>query len=190
MKRILFVLLLLSLAILAIEVRSIIFGSQTNNDDNTAGELLISNLVISGINNSEITVRDSYVKIGRSEVPQRLFNLIQGKCLIYRFSGAECNVCIEHVIASLRNTFPDYESNDRILLIGSNLNRRVLKGYYGRNILYLQGERLGLPAEEYNMPCLFILDERGISKLAFIPEKSYPGMTLAYLADIRSRYFK
>jgi len=190
MKKLLIVVLVLSVAILSIELISILPGNETEDNEETAAGMLIKSLMISGIHNSEIKLRDTYINPGRSDVPRRLLSLVEGKCLVYRFSGAECNLCIDHVIASLREVFHDYESNDRIMLVGSNLNRRVLQGYYGKDVLYLKGDRLGLPAEEYNMPCLFILDEKGKSELAFIPEKSFPEMTLAYLKDIRNRYFE
>jgi hypothetical protein len=118
-----------------------------------------------------------------------LFDRVNGKCLVFRFSGEACNVCIDFVINKLKTTFSDFANNSRILLIGSNINDRVKEKYYGKQIISFCSEGLGLPFEEYNTPFLFIIDRDRITKMFFIPEKSLPELTDVYLKNIKERFF-
>lgn len=109
--------------------------------------------------------------------------------MVYRFSGEACDVCIDFVLAMLQQTFPDFKENRRVILIGSNLNKRVLENYYPKEVLYLKGELLGLPSEEYYTPLLFVINGSGITRMTFTPEKSMPDLTRAYLEKVKSTYF-
>ncbi len=118
-----------------------------------------------------------------------LLENIHQETLVFRFSAESCDVCVNFVISRLKNAFPDYAKNQRIMLIGSELNPRVKEGYYGKNTFSFIGGDMGLPAEKYNVPFLFIIDEDRISKMGFVPDKAYPELTDSYLINIRNRFF-
>jgi hypothetical protein len=118
-----------------------------------------------------------------------LFNLVTDECLVFRFSGEACNTCVDFVIQKLKERFPDYSENRRILLIGSNINKRVKDHYYDKPVLSYCSENIGLPFEDYNIPFLFIIDHEKICKMIFIPEKASPEFTDLYLETVFTRYF-
>ena len=144
----------------------------------------------SSITNESVDLINPVIYIGNDTANKmNLFDLVRGKCLVFRFSGEACNLCIDFVINKLKSTFSDFAENDRILLIGSNINERVKEKYYGKQIISFVSQNLGLPFEEYNTPFLFIIDRDRITKMFFIPEKSLPELTDIYLKNISERFF-
>lgn len=188
MKPILIIILFLVLIILGVEVFTEL-KPQTDTIDQTEESILLRDIIVHSLNNNELKVNDIYIIEEKDTPPIRLLDLVEGNALVFRFSGESCNVCIEFVINSLKESFPDYTTNSAIILLGSNINRRVLKGYYGKNVFPISGEELGLPAEEYNLPCLFILDKSGTTHMSFIPDKAFPELTQIYLKTIIDRFF-
>jgi hypothetical protein len=142
------------------------------------------------ITNESLELNNPLIYIGNDTTKKMsLFDIVSGKCLVFRFSGEACNVCIDFVINKLKNKFSDFAENDRILLIGSNINNRVKEKYYGKRIITFCSENLNLPFEEYNTPFLFIIDRDRICKMMFVPEKGLPEFTDMYLINIKDRYF-
>jgi hypothetical protein len=157
---------------------------------NTVNEgLIIKDLFLQSMKNCEVELNDVFIDSDKSGTPIRLSDRFGDGCLVFRFFGETCNVCIEDVITKMRHTFPDYPDNDKIILLGSNINSRLTDGYYGKNVLSIGYESLGLPAEEYSIPCLFYVDQFGISRSALIPDKAFPELTLAYLDNIKEKFF-
>ena len=145
----------------------------------------------STITNESLDLNDPLVYRGNAVNDTfSLFDIVNDKCLVFRFSGEACNTCIDFVIEQLKKTFPDYASNERILLIGSNINNRVKEKYYGKPVISYVLEDLGLPFEEYNIPFLMIIDRDRESKMMFIPEKSMPDLTEMYFKAVKERYFE
>jgi len=144
----------------------------------------------STITNESVEINNPEIYIGNDTANKmNLFDLVKGKCLVLRFSGEACNVCIDFVINRMKRTFSDFAENDRILLIGSNLNTRVKENYYGKKIISFYSGDLGLPFEEYNTPFLFIIDRDRITKMFFIPEKTMPELTDFYMKNVFERFF-
>lgn len=150
-----------------------------------------SELFKSSIIDESVDINNPLIYIGNDTAnTMNLFDLVHGKCLVFRFSGEACNVCIDFAINKLKSTFSDFAENDKILLVGSNLNNRVKENYYGKKVISFCSEELGLQFEEYNTPFFFIIDGDRITKMFFIPEKSMPELTDFYLRKILDRFFK
>jgi len=168
---------------------------KNNNNGQEDSEQSIENfymneLIKASIENECIEVSNPLVYPGtRVEEQVPLFDLVDQECLVFRFSGAACNVCVDFVLDKIKNKFSDFSTNPRILLIGSNLNSRVKEDYYGKSVLSYASDDLGIPFEEYQIPFLFILDRDRTCKMIFIPEKALPELTDLYLDTVLKRYF-
>jgi hypothetical protein len=160
------------------------------DDEQTLEKGYLTEIYKSTITNESLELNNPVIYMGNDTANQmNLFDLVRGKCLVFRFSGEACNICIDFVMNKLKSTFTDFTGNSRILLIGSNINDRVKEKYYGKQIISFYSEDLGLPFEEYTPPFLFIIDRDRITKMFFIPEKTMPELTDLYLKNIKERYF-
>lgn len=115
--------------------------------------------------------------------------ILSGQCLVLRFSGNWCNACNEFAINKLKEHFPDYESNNRIILLCDNLNARIENGYYGKKTFSYCSDDYHLPLEADYVPFFFMVDSTRTSNMVFIPEKSSPEFTDEYLKIVKSRFF-
>lgn len=181
---------LLTLTVTVIGLQIVQLSSSNPEPKLTDDFTLLNDLFLLSLSNSGLLLNDIEVYDGKSSEEYLFFSAIEEECLVFRFSGEACDVCIDFVITQLKEVFPDFSYNNRIILVGSNLNRRVLENYYDKNVQYIKNDYFNMPGEEYYLPCLFIVGKSRISKQAFIPEKSYSGLTKEYLLMIRSRYFE
>ncbi|HPF03139.1 MAG TPA: hypothetical protein PLV06_04405 [Bacteroidales bacterium] len=96
----------------------------------------MNELIKASIENECVGLNNSLVYSGNdSENSFPLFDVVNEECIVFRFSGEACNVCVDFVMEKLKSRFEDFEENKRILLIGSNINSRVKEKYYGRPVL-------------------------------------------------------
>jgi len=159
--------------------------------DQTIEAFYMNELMKASITNECIKLNNPHVYIGNNlENNIKLFDLVNEECLVFRFSGEACNVCVDFILEKIKSRFLDFKDNKRILLVGSNINDRVKESYYGKQILSYSSEDLGIPFEEFNIPFLFIIDNDRICKMIFVPEKALPELTDLYLDTILNRYFK
>ena len=165
-------------------------GTGQENSEQSIENFYMNELIKASIENECIELGNSIVYPGkRIEEQVPLFDIVDQECLVFRFSGAACDVCVDFVLEKIKNRFSDFSSNPRILLIGSNLNPRVKEDYYGKSVLSYASDDLGIPFEEYQIPFLFILDRDRTCKMIFIPEKALPELTDLYLDTVLKRYF-
>jgi len=120
---------------------------------------------------------------------QRLYDLIEEPCIIYRFSGKMCDECIKFGLRKLIETFPDFEQNTRILIICTDTNPRIKDSYFGKRLFSFKKSEFNLSIERLEIPYLFILDKDKRCKFLFIPDKSFPELTNTYLKTIQQKYF-
>jgi hypothetical protein len=165
-------------------------GTGQENSEQSIENFYMNELIKASIENECIELGNPIVYPGkRIEEQVPLFDIVDQECLVFRFSGAACDVCVDFVLEKIKNRFSDFSSNPRILLIGSNLNPRVKEDYYGKSVLSYASDDLGIPFEEYQIPFLFILDRDRTCKMIFIPEKALPELTDLYLDTVLKRYF-
>ena len=165
-------------------------GTGQENSEQSIENFYMNELIKASIENECIELGNPIVYPGkRIEEQVPLFDIVEQECLVFRFSGAACDVCVDFVLEKIKNRFSDFSSNPRILLIGSNLNPRVKEDYYGKSVLSYASDDLGIPFEEYQIPFLFILDRDRTCKMIFIPEKALPELTDLYLDTVLKRYF-
>jgi len=148
--------------------------------------------IIVSYENTGLALGNPVVYLGSDTAKSfKFFSRFTDKCLVFRFSGNYCDECIDLIIADLKKYLPDYDKNDRIILLGSELSARVKDGYYGKKVLsYTSTTGLGLPLEKSFIPFLFIVDKGKVSEMVFMPMRSQPDLTKEYLQYINYKYFK
>jgi hypothetical protein len=189
MKRAIAFLTILVCVHLAISVYQIINTADTSDRNPESSEtMLLIDIMMNSIVNSGVSVRNVELTYGTDTSKYRLLNLCHDNTLIFYFSGESCSPCIDDVISLLNTVFPDLSTNERVLLIGSHLNPRVVDDYYPKPVLIYQDQRLSLPAEDMYLPCLFILDKTGKTIDSLIPEKYFPTLTEFFLKHVKEKY--
>jgi hypothetical protein len=119
------------------------------------------------------------------------FNLIDSintTTLIFRFSGKMCDQCVFFVIEKIKERFENYSSDQRIVLLASDITPRA-KTFYEKRILTLMKDLDG-ELEEGQIPYLFIIDKDHKKQFVFVPDKSCPKLTEEYLRVLKTRFFK
>lgn len=98
-----------------------------------------------------------------------------------------CRPCVEEVFASIKEIFPNFESNPDIICI-ADIEQRFKDNYYGKKVVSFR-EKEDYPLYEIEaMPYFFILDKDLCAKLLFITDKTSPELTKEYLKIIKERY--
>jgi len=119
----------------------------------------------------------------------RLKQIAGDGILILRFSDDACNICINFALSMVKKVFPDYQQNERIVFLVSQVPERLKDSYYGKPVYSFTEEELNLPFEKYHIPYFMVLDQSMECKLFFIPEMSHPMLTEFYLSTVKNRYF-
>ncbi len=120
--------------------------------------------------------------------PFRFSNLADEGILVFRFSGEGCGICVESVVDQIRSVFPDFENNDRIVLLGSQVVERAKIRYYGKPIISFVDQELNLPIEPLRMPYFFVVNKTMLATLFFIPDPDHPYLTNLYLKTVSDRF--
>ena len=110
----------------------------------------------------------------------KLHQLASEGILVLRFSGETCNSCIDFALERLKQTYPDFAHNDRIILLSSQVATRLKKAYYGKSIYSLYNEDVELPFDQYRTPYFFYLRGSLEYKLFFIPDQNQTKVTDFY----------
>ena len=103
--------------------------------------------------------------------------------LVFRYSGLSCKGCVQSCLNILQRQFPDFEENNRILVVVSEAASNKLP----QNSLILDSdEYLGYDYEGTHVPHLFVYD--GQIRHIFIPDQTDQNALSLYLSTIKGRY--
>ena len=183
------ILLILMIATIGILLVSVLRSQQIEGTIPSQENLILIDVLLQSIRNDGIQLNDVFIQKGNDSIPSHLSDITSEGCLIFRMYGESCNLCIEEVIENLKYTFPDFGTNNRVVLLGSNINRRLLDNYYGKEVYSVYGEKLGLPSETYNQAVLLYVDHDNKVQSALVPDRSFPDLTMDYLRHIKSLYY-
>lgn len=109
--------------------------------------------------------------------------------LMFFFSRNTCSPCIDISMDCIKKVFPDFATNDRVVLVGSDLETRVKDSFFAKPVMSFVGGKMNIPIENYNVPFFFVLDGDGKLDMLFVPEKAFPEVTEAYLKIVKERFF-
>lgn len=114
---------------------------------------------------------------------------IKKSTLICYFPMSSCPPCINILLEKIKNTFPDYAYRDDIIFFSNDVEYRLRNNFHGKQIYQYADKQQILPAENYNTPYLFILDDEMKTKLFFVIDKQSPDYTDDYLKIVSQKYF-
>lgn len=102
------------------------------------------------------------------------------------FSNSTCNPCIEQTVDIIHDIFPDYKQRDDIVFISPDYPARFRINCYGKKLLTLMKNELGLPIEKKDQPpFLFILGENLQIKSIHVVNKMDFNRTEEYLNSVK-----
>lgn len=106
--------------------------------------------------------------------------------LVFRYSGQSCKGCVQTCINALRRQIPDFETDDRILVVISDAaQNQILSG----SLVLDSGQTLGYDLEGTRIPHFFVYDPQRQQILhTFVPDQSDPNAINVYLSAILGRY--
>ena len=111
---------------------------------------------------------------------------VEQPVLVFRYSGQSCKGCVQSCINALRRQCPDFESNDRIMVVISDAaQNQILPG----SLVLESGQMLGYDVEGTRIPHFFVYDPMRQEILhTFLPDQSDPNALTIYLSTIMGRY--
>ena len=78
--------------------------------------------------------------------------------IYFYFSQNVCPPCVMSAIELIEKYIPDYEQNETLVFISPDWPHRLRNDCYGKRLLMLQQERLGISLEDENVPFFFRLN--------------------------------
>ncbi|PCH68239.1 MAG: hypothetical protein COC06_09920 [Bacteroidales bacterium] len=121
----------------------------------------------------------------------KIFDNLQERVLVCRFSQRHCESCVNSLIQILRNRV-DSIGKENVVFLGNHRNNRIFKRtipLYGIEDLKVYNcPKLSIPVEELGYPYYFILDSRLQISNVFVPDKATPNVTFEYLKNICKKF--
>lgn len=102
--------------------------------------------------------------------------LSQPPILLFRFSGSNCQTCIDKEIKRIVQYLNDVNPVKVVILVSdkdiNELNYFKKVNGIKFEIFLVEKEEINIPMEQYNIPYLFILSPEGFTNSVFIPERN------------------
>lgn len=154
-----------------------------------ASDFLLSNALSSNQKITDFFVTDEE---DNDVLLSSIFN--KNYMLVLYFSEITCKTCVDSVF-NLLNDYSQEVGTERIFILTSYKNKRDFNSFkrinqVNFNIYNLHGEKLNLLVEKYNIPFLFVMNDKLYSQNVFLIEKSKVSLNEAYLKGLINNYFK
>lgn len=108
---------------------------------------------------NSLNIENQIVYLGNDSLNSiNLFELTDD-ILFFYFSNNTCTPCIEGTISIIKKYIPNYEKNSKIIFISPYSDPQYKQNYYGKELLSLSKNKLGIPLEDENVPFFFMLDQ-------------------------------
>jgi uncharacterized HAD superfamily protein len=160
--------------------------------DSLENNFLINN-VVKQLENSGAILNNVMIEDFNNKTYQ-LKELIKDRSkLIFMFSELNCQTCIDMQLPNIEQLSKDIGA-ENIILLASYSNKRDLVQFARINNIKLEiynfdKSEIEIPLIDTNVPFFFILNPNLTSTCFFIPEKSMPKHTIAYLNIVKHRFF-
>jgi hypothetical protein len=114
-----------------------------------------------------------------------LTQITKNHLFFFYFSNRTCSPCIQQTVDFIKEVFPDYETNSRIIFISPDYPVRFRRNCYGKKLLVLETEQIGIPLEQENLPFIFTLNEALVINNLHIVNKEDFEKTKQFLEQIK-----
>jgi aryl carrier-like protein len=164
---------------------------QQNKDDfasdyNQLVENKIDELTIENLNKQ---IENQKVYFGSDSLKMiDMKHLIKKHKFFLYFSSITCSPCIEQTVKCIEDVFPKYNEDDEIIFIAPDYPGRIKNNYYGKKLLSLKNNTLGISLENKNIPFIFTLSEEMRIKELHIVNKNDFHKTVEFLNKLNSKY--
>lgn len=115
--------------------------------------------------------------------------VIETPKLVFRYNLNMCPPCIQSVIYSIKEVFPNYERNENIFFSCKGLENRLKSSYNGKVNYSFVDESLFFLIESYNVPYLYVIDKDLKMKFLFVVPKDNKQKIVDYLKIVKERCF-
>ncbi|MDR1742912.1 MAG: hypothetical protein LBR48_03720 [Dysgonamonadaceae bacterium] len=146
-------------------------------------KLAIEKLTLANLNREIISQK---VYFGKDSL--HLFSmkkLVKKHRFFFYFSEKTCASCIYNTVDCIKEVFPDYEQDDKIIFIAPGYPARMKENTFGKRLLTLTKGKLGIALEEKLVPFLFTVDENLKLKTLHIVNSKDFTETMQYLNTIK-----
>jgi len=137
------------------------------------------------ISNNDLIIRNIETKYLKKD-------LINGQCLVIRFSELNCRDCVNFLLLKTKKLIKN--KNIRVILLSnysSKTQSKIICNQFELNDVPMYNiQRLYLPIEECGYPYCFIIDSTYRVSNVFVPDRNLPTLTSTYFNMIEKRYFK
>jgi len=133
-------------------------------------------------NNLNRIISNQSVYFGLDSLNRTDLKQILPNCLFFfYFSHQTCAPCLQQTVECIREVFPDYENDNRIIFISPDYPARFKRNCYGKKLLTLSNSKLGIPLETENVPFIFTLNDKLVIEKLHIVDKNDFDKTLFFL---------
>ncbi len=151
-------------------------------------QVLAEKIKISESDNGNLKVKNQGFFFGNdSLIKIPLKNFVSKKKIFFCFSKNTCTPCVEKTIEILKNIFPDYKLNERIVFISPDYEKRFRNNCYGKKLLTLEYSKFGIPIEDTEAPFFLILNNQLVIESIHIVNNLNFLKTEMYLQKIAQR---
>lgn len=110
--------------------------------------------------------------------------------LIFYFSIESCQPCLDAIVETLKDSIPNYATNENILLFSDDLEWRLRNSFLDKKIINTKSYSQPLSFIENKVPTLFLLDpQTSLIHHIFPYNKETPDYLNDYLHIIKKRFF-
>ena len=155
-------LVILSLFILSLFVVMLMlfrYLAKNNNEETFIGkykELIVNKVTELEKENLGYLIKNQLVYFGDDSLNTfEIKKIVSGDQIFFYFSYNTCPPCLNYTIDLLKKYIPSYYEDDSIIFISPDYPKRFRNDCFGKQLLILQLNELGLPLERENVPFFF-----------------------------------
>ena len=135
--------------------------------------------------NIDKIIPDQKFFIGNDSLKQfDLKDFVKTKRIFFWFSQNTCTPCIDRCVEIIKQTFPDYETNERIIFVSPDYPVRFRNNCHGKQLLTLGNKYFGIEIEKKIFHFFFVLNSKMQVESIHVVNKNYFLRTEEYLQKI------
>lgn len=135
-------------------------------------------------------VEDQYVYWGNDSLTSsKLSDLTDGKRIFFYYTQQTCQPCVEETVKYIEAEIPKYISDDRIHFISPDMVKRFRNDAYGKKLLVLEKEKIGLPIEgNAHIPFFVVINKDLSIETIHVVDKMNYNRTKTFLRNIMKNW--